>query len=56
MIIEQNPYIDKSGKSHNNLIYHYSSEGKKIKQNETLIEYDEAIDVIPCQFTYTEID
>ena len=40
----------------NNLIKHYAedSQGNKyyIRQVETGIEYEEAIDVIPCRYTY----
>lgn len=39
-----------------NLIRHYSDEGKKIRQIETGILYDEAVDVVPCRFTYEETD
>lgn len=39
-----------------NLIRHYSDEGKKILQIETGILYDEAVDVVPCRFTYEETD
>lgn len=35
-------------------IRHYSDQGFKIKQIETDILYDDAVDVIPCQFTYEE--
>ena len=42
------------------LIKHYAedSQGNKyyIKQVETGIEYDEAIDVIPCRYTYSVTD
>lgn len=38
----------------NNLIKHYSDENFKIKQIETGIIYDEAIDVMPCRYTYEE--
>ncbi len=38
------------------LIRHYSDSGKKLLQLETGIEYDEAIDVIPCRYTYKETD
>lgn len=38
----------------NNLIRHYSDENFKIKQIETGIIYDEAIDVMPCRYTYEE--
>jgi hypothetical protein len=37
-----------------NLIRHYSDEGKKIRQIETGILYDDAVDVVPCRFTYEE--
>lgn len=40
----------------NNLIKHYSDENFKIKQIETGIIYDEAIDVMPCRYTYEETD
>ena len=44
----------------NNLIKHYAedSQGNKyhILQIETGIEYDEAIDVIPCKYTYVVTD
>ena len=39
-----------------NLIRHYSDGGKKIRQIETGILYDEAVDVVPCRFTYEETD
>ncbi len=34
----------------------YSDEGYYIKQVETNIEYVEAIDVVPLQYTYVETD
>ena len=37
-------------------IRHYSDEGKKIRQIETGILYDDAVDVMPCRFTYEETD
>ena len=40
----------------NNLIRHYSDENFKIRQIETNRIYDEAIDVIPCRYTYEETD
>ena len=40
----------------NTLIYHYSDSGYVIKQNETGILYNDAIDTIPCQYTYSETD
>ena len=36
------------------LIRQYSNKGVKLKQVETGIVYDEAIDLIPCEFTYEE--
>lgn len=36
------------------LIRHYSDKGVTLLQVETGIEYDEAVDVIPCKFTYVE--
>ena len=38
------------------LVRHYSDEGLKIRQTETGIVYGEAIDVIPCRYTYEETD
>ena len=56
MLKTQYPYIDDEGKSYFNLVKHYAedTEGNKyyIKQIETGIEYEEAIDVFPCKYTY----
>lgn len=38
------------------LIRHYSDEGKMLNQVETGIEYSEAVDVVPCRYTYEEQD
>ena len=38
------------------LIRHYSDQGMKLRQVETGIEYDEAIDIVPCKYTYEETD
>ena len=35
-------------------IRHYSDEGFKIRQIETGILYDDAVDVVPCRYTYEE--
>ena len=35
-------------------IRHWSDKGMKIQQNETKILYDDAVDVVPCRYTYTE--
>lgn len=36
------------------LIRHYSDSGTKLLQVETGLVYDEAIDIVPCQYTYEE--
>lgn len=36
------------------LIRHYSDSGMKLLQVETGIAYDEAIDIVPCKYTYEE--
>ena len=56
MLKTQYPYIDEKGNERPKLIKHYSDEGKLLLQNETGIEYEEAIDVHPCQYTYVETD
>ena len=38
------------------LIKHFSDAGKNIRQVETGIEYAEAIDVMPCRYTYEETE
>ena len=38
----------------NNRIRHYSDSGFRILQNETGIVYDDAVDVLPCRYTYSE--
>lgn len=40
----------------NNLLYTHSDEGFYILQNETQQQYEEAWDVLPCKYTYTETD
>lgn len=39
-----------------NRIRHYSDSGLRILQNETGIVYDDAVDAIPCKYTYSETD
>lgn len=39
-----------------NLVRHYSDKGLKLKQVETGHIYDEAVDLVPCEFTYEEIN
>ena len=34
----------------------YSDAGFRILQNETGVVYDEAVDVVPCKYTYSETD
>lgn len=41
---------------YNTLIRHFSDERKMIRQVETGAIYSEAIDVVPCEFTYEETD
>ena len=38
----------------NNLLYTHSDKGFYILQNETQQQYEEAWDVLPCKYTYTE--
>ena len=38
------------------LVRHYSDSGMMIKQVETGNLYEEAVDVVPCRYTYTETD
>ena len=38
------------------LIKHYSDAGFMLLQNETGVKYSEPIDLVPCQYTYTETD
>lgn len=38
------------------LVRHYSDQNLKIRQVETGIIYDDAIDTIPCRFNYEETD
>ena len=38
------------------LVKHYSDGGFFIRQVETGAEYAEAVDVIPCRYTYEETD
>ena len=40
----------------NNFVKHYSDHCKYILQNETGIEYAEAVDVLPCRYTYSETE
>ena len=35
-------------------VRHYSDRGMKLKQVETGVIYDEAVDLIPCPYTYEE--
>ena len=39
-----------------NLVRHYSDDKKKIRQIETGLIYAEAVDVIPCEYTYEEVE
>ena len=46
----------KSEQINDKLIRHYSDDGKMIRQVETGLVYVEAVDVIPCRYTYEETD
>jgi hypothetical protein len=35
-------------------IHHFSDEDFKLLQNETGIIYNDAIDIMPCRYTYSE--
>ena len=52
----QRPYIDFNGKVIENLEKHYAEDENgvryKIRQVETGIIYDEAVDLVPCKYTY----
>ena len=56
----QSPYIEEDGNVRSNLEKHYAEDenGKPyyILQVETGIEYSEAVDVIPCKYTYKATD
>ncbi len=43
-------------KVNDRLIRHYSDEGFYLLQVETGIEYSDAVDIIPCRYTYEETD
>lgn len=45
-----------SEKINDKLIRHYSDEGKKIRQSVTGRIYAEAVDAIPCWYTYEEVE
>lgn len=52
----QHPYIDSLGRERKNLIKTYSDAGLRILQNETGAVYDEAVDVYPSKYTYSETE
>lgn len=37
-------------------VRHYSDKNMKIRQIETGIVYDDAVDIVPCPYTYEETD
>ena len=37
-------------------VRHYSDEGMKLRQVETGRVYEDAVDVVPCPYTYEEMD
>ena len=52
----QRPFIDANGVERVNLEKHYAEDENgvkyKVKQLETGIIYDEAVDLVPCRYTY----
>ena len=38
------------------LVRHYSDAGLMLLQNETGVKYSDAVDVIPCRYTYSETE
>ena len=38
------------------LVKHYSDSGFMLLQNETGAKYSDPVDLVPCQYTYTETD
>ena len=56
----QYPYISEDGEEHRSLEKHYAVDenGKRyyILQVETGFEYAEAVDVVPCRYTYAATD
>lgn len=38
------------------LVRHYSDNGVMIRQIETSVLYSDAVDVVPCRYTYQETD
>ena len=56
MIITQTPYVDEKNIERSNLVKHYSDKGVYIRQIETGVKYAEAVDVLPCRYTYEETD
>lgn len=57
---EEYPFIDYNGKAQVGLIRHWAEDENGVhyvlKQVETELEYDEAIDVYPCRYTYVATD
>lgn len=37
-------------------VRHYSDAGKVILQVETGVEYEDAVDLVPCKYTYAETE
>lgn len=56
----QTPYIDERGNAKPNLEKHYAEDENGVKyyilQVETGVEYTEAVDVVPCRYTYKATD
>ena len=56
----QYPYISEDGEEHRNLEKHYAIDENGVKykiiQVETDTLFDEAVDVVPCRYTYAATD
>ena len=56
----QRPYIDENGNVRNDLEKHYAEDENGVKyhiiQLETGAEYSEAVDKVPCKYTYKATD
>lgn len=53
-VVEETPYTDENGIQHDDLVRHYSDDGKNLVQVQTGKIYAEAIDKTPCKYTYIE--
>lgn len=56
----QKPYVDANGNIRENLEKHYAEDENGVRyyfmQVETGVEYAEAVDTVPCRYTYVATD